>query len=411
VHQSPVGHLVQFQRLGHGQHAGGGDPDPGQLALPLQGGPGAQVFLQGLAQGLAVGLAVLALGEAGVARQFGRAHDRAQRLELLLLVGGDVERAVGGGEGARGGRRGVLVADGDRLHTRGQVVGHPPAHRGDRGLQHGHVHAAPPAGALPPDQGGADREGCGEAAQDVGDGEARAQGAGAGRAGGAHHPRQALDDLVVGRAPAQGAVGAEPGHRAVDQAGVDRAQVLPAEAQALQHARPEVLQQHVGAAHQAGHGLPAAGGLQVQGQGALARVLRQERRAQSASVQLRRGAELACQVTGSGDLDLDHVGAHERQLVPGVGSGQDVGHVQDAHPRERQGPLPGLGAGACVGVGQRLSCVPGPTVPPEGSSPMSVMRRAASTTAEVKPSTAASVKRAVGPPTASAATGVPPVGP
>ena len=59
-------------------------------------------------------------------------------------------------------------------------------------------------------------------------------------------PRQALDDLVVGRLEGIGPGLAEAGDGAVDQPRVDLGQHRVAQAQAVHDARPEVLHQHVG---------------------------------------------------------------------------------------------------------------------------------------------------------------------
>ena len=77
---------------------------------------------------------------------------------------------------------------------------------------------------------------------------------------------------------------------------------------------------------------------------ALAGVLREERHAHVALVQLGVGAELARQVAAIAGLDLDHVGAHVRELVASEGAGEHVGEVQHADALQR-----------CVGHGQPAS--------------------------------------------------------
>ena len=71
-------------------------------------------------------------------------------------------------------------------------------------------------------------------------------------AGQRHEAALALGDLVVAGAPALGPVVAEPADREHDQAGVELVQPLDAEAQPVEHAGAEVLEQHVGVGDQAG---------------------------------------------------------------------------------------------------------------------------------------------------------------
>src|SRR5262245_64763283 len=66
-------------------------------------------------------------------------------------------------------------------------------------------------------------------------------------AGDAHQAAHALDHEVVARALAPRPGVAETGDRAVDQAGIERAQLRVAEAVALEVAELEVLEQHVAA--------------------------------------------------------------------------------------------------------------------------------------------------------------------
>ena len=95
-------------------------------------------------------------------------------------------------------------------------------------------------------------------------------------AGQRHQPGLALGDLVVARAAALGAVVAEPADRQDDQAGVELVQPLDREAEPVQHAGAEVLQQDVGVAHQAGQDAAAVVALEVERDGLLVAVAGQE---------------------------------------------------------------------------------------------------------------------------------------
>ena len=77
---------------------------------PLRGGLGHERALDLVFELEAVALAILAAGEARIRHQILAADQAAQRLELLLLVGRDVEQAVAGAERAGRARGHVLVA-------------------------------------------------------------------------------------------------------------------------------------------------------------------------------------------------------------------------------------------------------------------------------------------------------------
>jgi hypothetical protein len=84
----------------------------------------------------AVLLADLAFGKARVRCQPRLADQPAERDELLLLVGGDVEQAVAGAKRTGGRRRHVLIAHRLWLDAGRQVVGHRPAERRQRTFEH-----------------------------------------------------------------------------------------------------------------------------------------------------------------------------------------------------------------------------------------------------------------------------------
>src|SRR3954466_3050147 len=83
---------------------------------------------------------------------------------------------------------------------------------------------------------------------------------------------------VVAAAVAQRAVLPVAGDRAVDELLVLLAQALVADAEAVEHARPEGLQQHVGVADEAQQDLAALIALEVEPDRALPAVEREERR-------------------------------------------------------------------------------------------------------------------------------------
>jgi hypothetical protein len=128
---------------------------------------------------------------------------------MLLLVGRDVEQARPGPERARWACGHVFVAERPRPFARDQPVGHDPGHRDQRRLQHRHVDELALAGPLAAEQRGCNRKGRRDSAHGVGHGITDTQRRGPLVSGDAHHARQALHDLVIGRICAKWAVLAE----------------------------------------------------------------------------------------------------------------------------------------------------------------------------------------------------------
>ena len=133
---------------------------------------------------------------------------------------------------------------------------------------------APDAGRVPLVQRGHDAVGEVHAGQEVGDGYADL-----GRLLGAGHRHQAalaLRDLVVAGAVRLRPVVPEAGDAADHQARVELVEPLDGEAEAVEHADPEVLQQHVGAAYQRSEDLRVVGVLEVEDDRLLVAVGRHE---------------------------------------------------------------------------------------------------------------------------------------
>src|SRR5690606_13284858 len=121
--------------------------------------------------------------------------------------------------------------------------------------------------------------------------------------------------LVVGWAVAQRAVLPEAGNGAVHDARIDALELFPSEAQPVHDPGAEVLQDDVVFGEQLGEDLLAGLRFQVQRQGTLGAVLRQERYAQVPLAQRRARPQLASQVAAGLSFDLEYFGTHERQLI------------------------------------------------------------------------------------------------
>ena len=234
--------------------------------------------------------AALALREARIAHQVFAPHCLRQRLELLLLVGGDVEETRLRPERAGRGGGEVIVADRSGFLACHEVVGDDPSHAHDGRVEHRDVDEAALSAFLSSHQRSCDRECRHDAADAIGHGVAGAQRRAFFVAGHAHHARQALDDLVVRRRVAHRTALPEARNRAVHKPRIDRAQLRVAQSQPVHHARAEVLDQHVGRGDQAPqHGL-AGVRFQVDRDGLLAAVLGEERGAHAAPVERGIGA-------------------------------------------------------------------------------------------------------------------------
>ncbi len=145
----------------------------------------------------------------------------------------------------RGGE--VVVAVRPRLDVGDQEVGHRPAHRRERRVEHRDVDEGPLAAS-------ASRRTSALAMANAAVIPARVSATGKplrkrralGGAGHAHHSRQALDDLVVGRRAFHRPLLAEARDRAIDELRIDRLELLVGQAEPGHHAGPEVLDQDVG---------------------------------------------------------------------------------------------------------------------------------------------------------------------
>src|SRR3954471_11286715 len=143
----------------------------------------------------------------------------------------------------------------------------------------------------------------------------------------------ALDEQVVRLLVGIGAVAAVAGDRDVDEAGVDGSERFGAEPEPLGRARGEVLDEHVGPAHQGRNGRPAVLALEVERYRLLRPVEPDEVARQPADGLVVAAGEIA----GAGTLDLDHSGSEISQLTrrerrgDGLLEGDDEESVEGVH--------------------------------------------------------------------------------
>jgi len=145
---------------------------------------------------------------------------------------------------------------------------------------------------------------------------------------------------VVPGAVAVGAVLAVAGDRAVDEPRVLLPQALVADPEAIQNARPERFEQHVGAAHEPQQHVSALLGLEIDADRSLAPVEREEHRALGGVictlVVRRRPAHV---VAHAGVLHLQDVGAEVGQHQRAEAAGKEPREVEDSDALERQPAL------------------------------------------------------------------------
>ena len=272
-----------------------------------------------------------ALFDGVVVRVFGQLRQvqvAAQRAPEVRRVGRQVQVAVAGGMDAGDAARAHVALDVARFAIGPDQAGR--LHR-QRAAQQRDLDRLPTACLLAAVEGRRHAVGDQGGAVVVDHGAVQHFGRTVGLGLGGAHAGHRLQHLVVAGVARHRADRAITGHGAIDQARVDRRQRGEVDTQALGHARPEVVDQHVGLAHQAQQDLVAGGFLQVQAQAALVAVDAQE----GAAFAGQRRRVLA-QVVAFGRLDLDDVGAHVAQEGAAIGAGDVGAQVQDLDAGQRQ---------------------------------------------------------------------------
>jgi hypothetical protein len=235
-------------------------------------------------------------------------------------------------------RAGELEAAAVRRHVLGEVPGGDHRQPRQRAVGHRDVDDLALARAVALAQRGEDREGGHHgAAAEVGDLAGRLDRRPVGVTGEPEQPDEPEVVHVVARAVAVGPVLPVAGDRAVDDAGVDLAHRLVADAEAVEDTGAKRLEHDVGFAHRAQERLAPHVALEVQANRALAAVQRQEerglRRVLDAVVERRPGAQV---VAHSRVLDLDHVGAEVGEQQRAEAAGEQAAEVEDADAFERE---------------------------------------------------------------------------
>ena len=266
-------------------------------------------------------------------------------LPVRLVGTADVDVAVGGAE--RLVRRGEHMARTQRLrrHPGGEEDRRVPVGLLQRGFHQRGVDHLPAPGLQLVHVRGEDAHRGEDAAVDVCHRVAGLHRRTAGLAGDAHQAREALRDQVEAALVGPRPVATVPGHRAVDQAGIDLRQHVVAETELLERAAPVVLGEHVGACDHPAQHLLALLVLEVQRDAALVAVQDHERCRHAVHARL----AIAARVVATGQLlDLDHFGAEVGEHHAGGGPGHDLSELEHAHAGERTGVRTGMRRGVRV---------------------------------------------------------------
>ncbi len=271
-------------------------------------------------------------GEALVAGQLRAPDDRAQTAEDRVVADGDREVAVGGRERLVRGDRRVAIAHAPRHRARVEMGRGLVEQAGQRRVHERDLDVLAPAVAIAGVQGREDAVGGEEAADHVDERRADLQRPPVGLAGDRHEPAHRLQQQVVAgqrRGPLARAEGAD---RAVHDAGVGARDLVVAEAEAVAGARPEGLDDDVGADAQLARERHVGRVLEVERDRALVaveaqvvgRALVDERRPPGARV-----------VAAVGALDLDHVGPEVAEAHRAQRAGEHPREVGDEDAIER----------------------------------------------------------------------------
>ena len=224
-----------------------------------------------------------------------------------------------------------------------EEVRHLVAHHPHRGAEEGGLRLAAPPGGFAAEEGGHRREGGHRPGREVEEGRPAAHRPAVRVAGDRHDPAVCLHERFVPRVLRLGAAPPEGGDRGVDEAGVERRDVVVPEPEPLHVPGLEVLDQHVRGPREVPHDGRPGLGLEIDRDALLVGVEGEEGGAQAVLV----GRPLPSLVPAE-VLDLDHLRPEEGEEHRAVGSGEDPRAVEHPDPGKR-----GIGAGR-VGTGRGI---------------------------------------------------------
>ena len=189
------------------------------------------------------------------------------------------------------------------------------------------IHALPASGALAFEQGRQNTERHPGSSAHIDDRDAGANGRMLAGAGDAHDAGSALDQSVVAGLGVIRPARAISGQRRINDVGFAGANGRLVQAESSRFAAAEILHEDIAAGSQPEHDLAPRGFGDVDRDGALAAIERNEKRAPGAAM----GTHAAGVVAAVDPFDLDNVGAQIGQDHGGGWAGHDVAEVQHAN--------------------------------------------------------------------------------
>jgi len=161
-------------------------------------------------------------------------------------------------------------------------------------------------------------------------------------AGQVHDAAHPLDQEIVSGAMGIGAVLSKAGDRAIDKARVDLFDAVIIEAEFLQPADLEILDQHIRLADQVQQFGPVARIAEIQRDRGLAPVGAVEIGSRAVALALDKGRAPFAGVVALGAFDLEHLGAQIGQGLADPGPCQNAGQFDHFQPLQRCAHLPAL---------------------------------------------------------------------
>lgn len=302
-----------------------GDFEAVKLLLPPGGGVLAEEAFDFGDEDVAVLVAELVGGKAGVGGEFG-AGERFAEAEPEALVGGaDDDGLVGSGKELVGDDVGLGNADAGGILPGVEGGGGEVGHGAEHAIEERDIDAATEPGMVAGVEGGKDGLSGEEGGEDVGDGEGNLDGVDTIGGGDVHAAGDGLEDDVVAGAARLGSGSSEGGDGGVDEAGIEGAEGVETEAEAVHDAGAEVFDDDVGAAGDGVDEGAGVGGFEVEGGGLFVAVHGEKI---GRPVAEEGGTPGAGFVAGGGIFDFDDAGAEISQEHGAEGTGDGAGEVE-----------------------------------------------------------------------------------
>ncbi len=325
--------LRRVQCLVHAAHRAGRDAGGAHARKPVRRVFGGKKGFELRDEGGAVQHARPAGGVIGMRAPFRAVQQGAQPGELRIVAHRQCEGAVARCEDLVGNYRGMSVAQALGLVPGGQVARAHVGQHADCAVQQRQVDMLPAAAARAGQQRGKNRLHAIHAGDQVRNGHAQFHRRAVGLAGNGHQAAFRLDHEVVARFGCAWTAASITRDGAIDQAGIDRREILVAQAEGFQGAQPVIFDQHIGLPRQVAHDALTLGMLEVDGDRLLAAVGAKEIGGFAVDIGWRPAAGVIALAWG---LDLPDLGAQVGQRLRAPGAGQHAAEVEHADAGQRE---------------------------------------------------------------------------